>query len=114
MFLLNGFKKYHSAKKLNIGIMHYRSFGSNEALVINKLMRISNSKSLNMLKQTKPVNELKKVHEIINGDFSVYSFMYNPRPVHTYELHAKKGVDHNLGQKLDIQKNTEINSLNKQ
>jgi hypothetical protein len=41
--LLNGFKRYRCAKKLNISIVPYRSFGSDEPLGIIKLIRISNS-----------------------------------------------------------------------
>jgi len=68
--LLNGFKRYRCAKKLNIGIVPYRSFGSDEPLGIIKLIRISNSKPLNILEQAKLIEELQKVHGMCNADIA--------------------------------------------
>ncbi len=68
--LLNGFKRYRCAKKLNIGIVPYRSFGSDEPLGIIKLMRISISKQLNILEQAKLIDELKKVHDMSNDEIA--------------------------------------------
>jgi len=68
--LLNGFKRYRCAKKLNISIVPYNSFGSDEPLGIIKLIRISNSKSLNILEQAKLIDELQNVHGMCNDDIA--------------------------------------------
>lgn len=68
--LLNGFKRYRCAKKLNINVVPYRSFGSDEPLGIIELIRISNSKKLNILEQAKLIDELQKVHGMGNDDIA--------------------------------------------
>ncbi len=68
--LLNGFKRYRCAKKLNINVVPYRSFGSDEPLGIIKLIRISNSKNLNILEQAKLIDELQTVHGMCNDDIA--------------------------------------------
>lgn len=68
--LLNGFKRYRCAKKLNINVVPYRSFGSDEPLGIIKLIRISNTKNLNILEQAKLIDELQTVHGMCNDDIS--------------------------------------------
>jgi len=68
--LLNGFKRYRCAKKLNISVVPYRSFGSDEPLGIIKLIRISNSKTLNILEQAKLIDELQNVHDMCNDDIA--------------------------------------------
>lgn len=68
--LLNGFKRYRCAKKLKISIVPYRSFGSDEPLGIIKLIRISNSKTLNILEQAKLIDELQNVHDMCNDDIA--------------------------------------------
>lgn len=68
--LLNGFKRYRCAKKLNISIVPYRSFGSDEPLGIIKLIRISNSKPLNILEQAKLIDDLQNVHGLCNDDIA--------------------------------------------
>ena len=68
--LLNGFKRYRCAKKLNISIVPYRSFGSDEPLGIIKLIRISNSKNLNILEQAKLIDDLQNVHGMCNADIA--------------------------------------------
>lgn len=60
--LLNGFKRYRCAKKLGIDIVPYVSLGSDPAMGIIQLIRISNTKSLTILEQAKLIDELKKVH----------------------------------------------------
>lgn len=60
--LLDGFKRYRCAKKLNISIVPYHSFGNDESLGVIKLIRISNSKPLTPLEQAKMIDELQKVH----------------------------------------------------
>lgn len=68
--LLNGFKRYRCAKKLNISIVPYRCFGSDEPLGIIKLIRISNARPLTILEQAKLIDELQKVHGMCNADIA--------------------------------------------
>lgn len=68
--LLNGFKRYRCAKKLNINIVPYISFGSDEPYGIIELIRKANSKQLNILEQAKLINELKGVHKMSNMDIA--------------------------------------------
>ena len=68
--LLNGFKRYRCAEKLKISVVPYRSFGSDEPLGIIKLIRISNSKTLNILEQAKLIDELQNVHDMCNDDIA--------------------------------------------
>jgi hypothetical protein len=62
--LLDGFKRYRCAKKLNMGIVAYHSLGGDEALAIIKMLRISNAKSLSILEQARFIDELKSVHKM--------------------------------------------------
>lgn len=62
--LLNGFKRYRCAQKLGIRIVPYVSLGTDEAMGIIKLIRISNSKSLSILEQAKLIDDLKNVHKM--------------------------------------------------
>lgn len=57
--LLNGFKRYRCAKKLNIGIVPYQCLATDTAVGIVELIRISNSRSLSILEQAKLIDELK-------------------------------------------------------
>ena len=68
--LLNGFKRYRCAKKLNISIVPYQSFGSDEPLGIIKLIKISNSQTLNILEQAKLIDELQNIHGMYNADIA--------------------------------------------
>ena len=68
--LLDGFKRYRCAKKLNIGIVPYSSFGSDEPLGIIKLIRTSIARPLTILEQAKMIDELQKVHGMTHGDIA--------------------------------------------
>jgi len=68
--LLNGFKRYRCAKKLAIEIVPYFSLGNDEACGIIELIRLSNSKSLNILEQSKLIDELKTVHRMCSSDIA--------------------------------------------
>lgn len=68
--LLDGFKRYRCAKKLDIRIVPYCSLGSDEAFGIIELIRISNSKSLSILEQAKLIDELKTVHKMFNSEIA--------------------------------------------
>ena len=61
-FLLNGFKRYRSAKKLGIASVPYVSLGPEEAMGILSLMRGSTDKSLGILEQARFLVDLLTVH----------------------------------------------------
>ena len=61
-FLLNGFKRYRSAKKLGIASVPYVSLGPEEATGILSLMRGSTDKSLGILEQARFLVDLLTVH----------------------------------------------------
>jgi len=62
--LLNGFKRYRCAQKLKIATLPYHSLGNDEAFGIITLLRINNSKQLNILEQAKLIDELQKVYKM--------------------------------------------------
>jgi hypothetical protein len=68
--LLDGFKRYRCAKKLNIGIVPYTSFGNDEPLGIIKLIRTSIARPITILEQAKMIDELQKVHGMAHGDIA--------------------------------------------
>jgi len=68
--LLDGFKRYRCAKKLNIGTVPYTSFGSDEPLGILKLIRASTQRPLTILEQAKMIEELQKVHGMLHRDIA--------------------------------------------
>jgi hypothetical protein len=61
-FLLNGFKRYRSAKKLGIACVPYVSLGADEATGILSLMRASTDHGLGLLEQARFVDDLLTVH----------------------------------------------------
>ncbi len=68
--LLDGFKRYRCAKKLNIGIVPYYSFGCDEPIGVIKLIRISSTGTLSILEQAKMIDELQKVHGMSTADIA--------------------------------------------
>ncbi len=62
--LLNGFKRYRSARKLGIEVVPYTSLGQDEAIGIMGLLRISNNKSLSILEQARFIGDLKNYHHM--------------------------------------------------
>lgn len=62
--LLDGFKRYRCAQKLKIAMVPYHSLGNDEAFGIITLLRIGNSKQLNILEQAKLIDELQKVYKM--------------------------------------------------
>ena len=62
--LLNGFKRYRSARKLRIETVPYVSLGQDEAMGIMGLLRISNNKALGILEQARFVGDLKNIHHM--------------------------------------------------
>lgn len=69
--LLDGFKRYRCAKKLNIGIVPYACPGDDEVCGIIDLIRVSNAKSLSILEQARLIEELKTAHNISNSEIAV-------------------------------------------
>lgn len=57
--LLNGFKRYRCALKLDIRMVPYVSLGEDEVAGIVTLLRTSNNKSLSILEQSRFIDELK-------------------------------------------------------
>jgi hypothetical protein len=70
--LLDGFKRLRCAKKLCIAMVPYNSLGSDEALAIIELMRISNAKNLSILEQAKLIDELKSVYKMSNSEIAAH------------------------------------------
>ena len=64
LILLNGFKRVRCAKKLKMGMVPFMSLGNDEILGIIELLRISNTRSLNILEQSKLIDELKSVFKM--------------------------------------------------
>jgi hypothetical protein len=62
--LLNGFKRYRCAQSLGIKILPYACLGSDEALGIIELLRVSNAKTLTILEQARLIDQLKKVYKM--------------------------------------------------
>ena len=61
-FLLNGFKRQRSAKKLGIGCVPYVSLGQEEVSGIVNLMRASTDSTLGILEQARFLNDLLTIH----------------------------------------------------
>ena len=61
-FLLNGFKRCRSAKKLGIACVPYVSLGAEEATGILSLMRVSTDKALGILEQARFLVDLLSIH----------------------------------------------------
>jgi hypothetical protein len=61
-FLLNGFKRCRSAKKLGLDCVPYVSLGQEEATGILSLMRVSTDKALGILEQARFLADLLSIH----------------------------------------------------
>jgi len=62
--LLNGFKRYRCARKLQLQTVPYASLGQDEVTGILSLLRISKSKTLSILEQAAFIDELKSVRRL--------------------------------------------------
>ncbi len=62
--LLNGFKRYRCARKLQLPTVPYASLGQDEVTGILSLLRISKSKTLSILEQAGFIDELKSVRHL--------------------------------------------------
>jgi hypothetical protein len=68
--LLNGFKRLRCAQKLKIAIVPYQSLGNDEILGIIELLRVSNARSLNILEQSRLIDELKTVFKMSHSEIA--------------------------------------------
>jgi hypothetical protein len=68
--LLNGFKRYRCARKLDIGIVPYLSLSCDESLGILELLRVANSKGLSILEQAKWIDNLRDIHGMSNSEIA--------------------------------------------
>lgn len=66
--LLDGFKRYRCARKLNLDEAPYVSLGQEEASGIVSLMRVSKDQALSMLEQARFVVDLLTIHELSLAD----------------------------------------------
>ena len=62
--LLNGFKRYRCARKLNLDAVPYASLGQDEATGIIAVLRASNSKSLSILEQARFIDDLRTIQKL--------------------------------------------------
>jgi len=68
--LLDGFKRYRCAVKLNIGIVPYICLGDDQALGIIQLIRVSNARSLNIVEQARLIEDLKANHKMSTSEIA--------------------------------------------
>lgn len=68
--LLNGFKRYRCARRLNIALAPYVSLGQDMAAGIVTLLRVSNTKSLSLLEQAGFIDELRTLGAISVADIA--------------------------------------------
>jgi len=62
--LLNGFKRLRNAKKLGIDMVPYISLSQDEAIGILEFIRLSNTKSLNILEQAILIRDLRDIYKM--------------------------------------------------
>lgn len=68
--LLNGFKRYRCARKLQLRLVPYVSLGQDEVSGIVNLLRISNPKALGILEQAAFIDELKHTRQLSLTDIA--------------------------------------------
>ena len=68
--LLNGFKRYRCARKLQLRMAPYISLGQDEVSGIVNLLRISNTKALGILEQAAFIDELKNTRHLSLADIA--------------------------------------------
>ena len=62
--LLDGFKRWRSAKKLGLNVVPYVSLGADEALGILSLMRAATDRALSLLEEARFIGDLLTVHNL--------------------------------------------------
>ena len=68
--LLNGFKRYRCAQRLGIRTVPYTSLANDPGTGILELLRISNTKGLNILEQARLISELKQNYQMSTTDIA--------------------------------------------
>jgi hypothetical protein len=68
--LLNGFKRYRCAGKLQIQTVPYTSLGQDEVGAILNLLRLSNNRALGILEQAAFIDELKNTRNLSIADLA--------------------------------------------
>ena len=68
--LLNGFKRYRCARKLNLARVPYRSLGRDEATGILKVLREANDRGLALLEQATFLDELRRTRQLSLGEIA--------------------------------------------
>lgn len=62
--LLNGFKRYRSARKLGLAVVPYRALGEDEAEGILAVLRSSSRRGLSILEEARFLDELLRCHAL--------------------------------------------------
>ncbi len=70
LILLDGFKRYRCARKLNLKLVPCQSLGDDEAMAMIELLRVSNAKSLSILEQAALIDELKTTHGMCTAEIA--------------------------------------------
>ena len=68
--LLNGFKRFRCARKLQLHAVPFVLLGATEVDAIFQLLRIANNKSLSLLEQARFIDELKKLRGLSVADIA--------------------------------------------
>ena len=68
--LLNGFKRYRCARKLQLHTVPYASLGSDEVAGILSLLRVSNNRALSILEQAAFIDELNHTRHLSVADIA--------------------------------------------
>ena len=69
-FLLNGFKRYRSARKLALSTVPYASLGGDAASGIIAVLRTSNHRSLSIIEQARFIEDLRTLHRLSVADIA--------------------------------------------
>jgi len=70
--LLDGFKRYRCAKKVNIEDVPYQSIDDKEVTGIMKLIRAANIEKLDILEEARFIDELINIHNRTNADIASF------------------------------------------
>ena len=68
--LLNGFKRYRSARKLALSTVPYASLGDDAAAGIITVLRTSNHRSLSILEEARFIEDLRTLHRLSVADIA--------------------------------------------
>jgi len=68
--LLNGFKRYRCARKLNIRTIPYKSLGQDEITAITAILRVTRKNDLHILEQARFIEQLKLLETLSVSDIA--------------------------------------------